>query len=374
MSGGEGMNRFQSVRSEAAKNRYSGAQEFWRFENARRPVAYAMAVVIAIAIISAAKPVFAASAAACAASTSYLPPYDRDPQAEPPTVGGKPIMVSVSLHVINISKIDDSAQHFSMDAYLFARWIDPRLAFKPTGPDDQLRVYKIGDIWIPRLEILNASEPRSKHDESITVGPRGDVTYAERFFAILSARFDLRKYPFDRQELGVYVHPFTTDANQIVFTLANSGVWKASEFEEYSSLAQWNLGMLRPRISVHPVPGGGTISGVVFPIVAARRYTFYLWKVFLPLVLMVFVSWGVMWIEPADLASQVQVVVTTILTVIAFAFAISTSMPRVSYLTYIDAFFLECYVFVFLAFVEIMIVHVTHRSDKRRDLGFKIRN
>ena len=34
---------------------------------------------------------------------------------------------------------------------------------------------------------------------------------------------------------------------------------------------------------------------------------------------------------------------TTILTVIAFAFAISATMPRLPYLTYIDAFFLECY-------------------------------
>jgi hypothetical protein len=48
-------------------------------------------------------------------------------------------------------------------------------------------------------------------------------------------------------------------------------------------------------------------------------------------------------------------------------------MPRLPYLTYIDAFFLECYVYVFLAVVELMIVHVTHRSEVRRDLGLRIR-
>ena len=98
-----------------------------------------------------------------------------------------------------------------------------------------------------------------------------------------------------------------------------------------------------------------------------------MWKVFLPLLLMVFLSWAVFWIEANDLSNQVQVAVTTILTVIAFAFAISATMPRLPYLTYIDAFFLECYIFVFLAVVELMTVHVTHRSEVRRDLGLRIR-
>jgi len=302
-----------------------------------------------------------------------LPPFDHDPGAEPPAVGGDPVVVSVSLHVINLSKIDDSAQHFDIDAYLFARWNDPRLAFVPKGSDDLLRTYRPGEIWIPRLEILNAAAPRNLHDESISVKPSGDVTYVERFYAELSARFELRRYPFDTQDLEIFVHPFVADASRIVFTLKDASVWTASTFTAYSSLGQWDLRVLPPTLhSNHE--SVGVVSGVRFGILATRRPAYYIWKVFVPLILMVCVSWGVFWIEPGDLSSQVQVSVTTILTVIAFAFAISSSMPRVPYLTYIDAFFLQCYVFVFLAFTEIMIVHVTHRSDRRRDLGLKIRN
>jgi len=84
--------------------------------------------------------------------------------------------------------------------------------------------------------------------------------------------------------------------------------------------------------------------------------------------------YGLFWIETDDLTNQVQVAVTTILTVIAFAFAISATMPRLPYLTYIDAFFLECYIYVFFAVVELMTVHVTHRSERRRDLGLRIRS
>jgi len=314
-----------------------------------------------------------AAAAGAGAAQSTLPPFDHDPGAEPPIVGGKPVVVSVSLHVINLSKIDDSAQHFDIDGYLFARWTDPRLAYVSKGPDDLVRTYRPGEIWIPRLEFVNATAPRKIHDTAISVAPDGAVTYVERFNAELSARFELRRYPFDTQDLEVFVHPFIADANQIVFTLRDATVWTASAFTAYSSLAQWDLLVLPPTLhSNHE--SVGIVSGVRFGLQVTRRSAYYVWKVFVPLVLMVCVSWGVFWVEPSDLGSQVQISVTTILTVIAFAFAISSSMPRVPYLTYIDAFFLQCYVFVFVAFTEIIIVHVTHRSDRRRDLGLKIRN
>ena len=94
-------------------------------------------------------------------------------------------------------------------------------------------------------------------------------------------------------------------------------------------------------------------------------------RVFLPLLLMVMLSWAVFWIEARDLSNQVQIAITTILTVIAFAFAISATMPRVPYLTYIDAFFLACYVFVFVAIVELMVVHLLHRRERSTDLGIR---
>ncbi|MGH7780746.1 MAG: hypothetical protein ACREQR_13055 [Candidatus Binataceae bacterium] len=104
------------------------------------------------------------AAAACAAGAqSTLPPFDHDPQAEPPMVAGKLVEVSVSLHVINLTKIDDSAQRFSIDGYLFARWNDPRLAFVSKGPDDLARSYRPGEIWTPRLEFVNAIAPRARH-------------------------------------------------------------------------------------------------------------------------------------------------------------------------------------------------------------------
>src|SRR5260370_6045568 len=221
--------------------------------------------------------------------------------------------------------------------------------------------------------MINAASPRTRGDTSIRVAPDGTVNYVERDKVALSSRFALRRFPFDRQALVIIIHPLLADGPRIKFSLNEHAAWTASEFATYSSLAQWRLNAVEPRIGMAPTYGGLTVPEARFAISVERRSSFYLWRVFLLLLLMVFLSWAVFWIEAIDLSNQIQVAVTTILTVSAFAFAISATMPRLPYLTYIDAFFLECYIYVFIAVVELMTVHVTHRSERRRDLGIRIR-
>jgi hypothetical protein len=296
-----------------------------------------------------------------------------DPILQPPPYDGQPLEVVIGLHIINIAAIDEVSEQFQLDAYMFERWKDPRLAYSPEGPQDQVRNYAFGQIWVPQLEMINAATPRQRDDISIMVSPDGTVRYAERLLVMLSSKFVLRRFPFDEQRLVVIIHPFLVDGPHIKFKLDNTSTWTATEFKSYSSLAQWNMISLSSKLLAAPTYGGLTMPEARFAIDVKRRSSFYLWKVFLPLLLMVFLSWAVFWIEASDLSNQITVAVTTILTVIAFAFAISATMPRLPYLTYIDAFFLECYIYVFLAVVELMTVHVTHRSEVRRDLGLQIR-
>jgi hypothetical protein len=296
-----------------------------------------------------------------------------DPILQPPPYNGQPLDVTVGLHVVNLASINEVSEQFQLDAYMFERWIDKRLAYTPQGPQDNLRNYAFGQIWIPQLEMINAAAPRERQEISIMVSPDGTVRYAERLVVMLSSSFHLRRFPFDQQQLLVIIHPFLAYGPRLRFKLDNDSTWTASEFTSFSSLAQWHLTGLRSQLLDAATYGGMTVPEARFQIDVTRRSSFYLWKVFIPLLLMVFLSWAVFWIEADDLSNQIQVAVTTILTVIAFAFAISATMPRLPYLTYIDAFFLECYIYVFLAVVELMTVHVTHRSERRRDLGIRIR-
>jgi hypothetical protein len=306
-----------------------------------------------IVLLIAATVVFGAGRRASAATSAdrlLYSPDDRD----------KPIPVAIALEIENIPQIDEVAEQFSVDGDLLATWNDPRLAYQPASPSDPDKIYQIGSIWMPSFDMINSAVPRDKRYQSLTVAPDGTVHYAERFHARLSSRFMLRRFPFDEQSLTIHISPFINNISGETLNIAPGESAVHGDAKSYNSLAQWEVGSISARTgSFRQFKKNAT--ELVFSIEVKRHYGFYIWKVFLPLLLMVFLSWAVFWVDPFDLSNQVQIAVTTILTVIAFAFAISATMPRVPYITFIDAFFLTCYVFVFIAVVELITVHTTHR-------------
>ena len=112
-------------------------------------------------------------------------------------------------------------------------------------------------------------------------------------------------------------------------------------------------------------------SRVLVRISADRKVEFYVWKVILPLIVIVAMSWSVFWVHPSDLNTQMQVSITSMLAAIAFNFAISGALPTLAYLTWIDAFIFTCYSIIFLSIVEDMVVHVAWRS-RRRHLAHRL--
>jgi neurotransmitter-gated ion-channel len=284
------------------------------------------------------------------------------PLLDPPMASGVPIPVTATVRIINLSEINEVAETFHVDAYLMMHWRDARLAYAPDPASPGVRVYRIGEIWVPTVELINETEPRDRSDAAVRVTPNGTVYYVERFAATITSAFALRRFPFDRQLLVMIIHPFIGDLGQVIFTEDPHPIVTSREFHLYSSLASWQLEGVRSHVLQVQLPNGMTISEINFRINVRRKYKFYIWKVIVPLLLMVALSWMVFAIEPGDLGNQLQIAVTTVLTVIAFGFAIAGNLPRVPYLTYIDAFFLCCYIFVFLAIVELMAVHVAHRG------------
>jgi hypothetical protein len=88
---------------------------------------------------------------------------------------------------------------------------------------------------------------------------------------------------------------------------------------------------------------------------AERRAHHFVIKVILPLILIVMMSWAVFWIEPNDANTQMAVAVTAMLTLIAYRFAIDSDVPKLPYLTRMDAFVLMSSLLVFFSLIEVMI-------------------
>ena len=83
-----------------------------------------------------------------------------------------------------------------------------------------------------------------------------------------------------------------------------------------------------------------------------RHIVYHLWKKIVVRSLIVCMSWAVFWIDPAQLGAQIGVASTSMLTLIAFLFALGRVLPPVSYLTRMEHLIFGSVLLVFLAFVE----------------------
>jgi hypothetical protein len=65
-------------------------------------------------------------------------------------------------------------------------------------------------------------------------------------------------------------------------------------------------------------------------------------------------SWLVFWINPGAAAPQFSIAVTSMLTLIAYRFAVGAELPKLPYLTRLDTFILMSSVLIFASLLEVV--------------------
>jgi hypothetical protein len=108
-----------------------------------------------------------------------------------------------------------------------------------------------------------------------------------------------------------------------------------------------------------------------FYISAQRVTSYYVWKVILPLCLIVAMSWAVFWINPAQFGPQIGLSATSMLTLIAFLFASGKMLPELSYFTQLDYFIIGSTILVFLALVQSLTTTYLFSKGKQ-EVGVRI--
>lgn len=284
---------------------------------------------------------------------------------EPPGSPGAPVPVKVGLYITNLGDIDQVRERVELEGYLIVSWTDPRLAATPAAGNlaNYWQHFREGQIWMPSLEFANSVARRDRLSYSIMANSLGAVRYVERFDAQLSSDFRLRQFPFDNQNLQAVVQPFPTDETQLDLSVDSgaSGVGK----DAWVELPEWHIrGLTATAQRLHIPNVVGDSLQLRFDLKVQRRQAFYLWKVFLPILIMVVVSWSVFWVEVSQFDWQAKIAVTTMLTLVAFSFAIEGNLPRIGYLTFFDGVFLTSFVFIFLAMIQITAIHVLHLRKK----------
>ncbi|MCA1684404.1 MAG: hypothetical protein LC745_00155, partial [Planctomycetia bacterium] len=186
------------------------------------------------------------------------------------------------------------------------------------------------------------------------VSADGRVTQRVRFSHRFQSPFDLKRFPFDRQTLRVVVAPFDPFARDLDLLIDHD---KVGQMEE-ASVTDWDIRGVRAR--GEPGAGGDTAGKrFVFEMAISRRSTFYVWRVLVPLTLLVIASWSVFWFEVKNLQPQISTSLAILLSFVTFNYAIDFSLPKVAYLTFIDRYSLTSFAFVVSITFVVTVTHVT---------------
>ena len=79
-----------------------------------------------------------------------------------------------------------------------------------------------------------------------------------------------------------------------------------------------------------------------------RKSGYYLYKVILPIVIILIVCWASLWIRPQELESKLTITIVCLLSLIAYNFIIDGEIPKLAYLTIIDWIILTSYFYAAL--------------------------
>lgn len=282
----------------------------------------------------------------------YIPRARPDP-------AGTPTQVKVGIYVLDIKNIDDVAQTYSADFFLVVEWIDRRLAAKATDPILVNKKYSKDEIWHPRLGILNELSLTTKSPDTIEVDSIGNARWIQRFFGNLSLPMNLRDYPFDHHEIAISVVSFGYGPEDVKFIVNNRLTGRAPSF----TVTDWSVtdGTAEVLQEYFP-PQDRNFARCDISFLAKRHIGYFLWKVIVPTLLIVAMSWTVFFIDPSELGPQLGISSTTILTIVAHHLSLSNILPRISYLTRADQFIVGSIILVFMALGEAIITSYLMRA------------
>jgi hypothetical protein len=273
--------------------------------------------------------------------------------------GPEPVSTEVRVRafLVDVDDISSVQQNFTANLFLEFRWPDPeRLGGGSSGGTKNP-----SKSTHPRFKLVNSQRVWDAFDGEVEQLRKGELVLHQRLWGQFSQPLDLVDFPFDE-------HTFEIQIASVIHVeglrlIPDPG--QPSGMAERLSVADWEISDFRVETrNYEPIPGGEQLPGLLISFDGRRRVSHYVVKVIVPLILIVAMSWVVFWIDPKESGSQIGVAVTTMLTLIAYRFAVGSEVPNIHYLTRMDRFLLGSTVLVFASLVEVVVTSSLASRDR----------
>jgi len=291
----------------------------------------------------------------------------------PPSTSG-PTRVGVAFRVLELREIDPVQSSYLFRGYVRTSWCDRRHAFDRATEGKDERIYtgpavseRLGKtVWYPAGFAVNQVGETRFTERILRIRYDGTVEQDMNINVQLASRFDLSRFPFDEQSLQLQLESFVYPSRQVemVDDAARTGFAPTLQLPEWKILAATGS-VAETRVMRSREP----FSRYTLNIVIARKPGFYLWKAFLPLVVIVALSWSIFWMPEERFAQRSRITATGVLTIVAYQFAFGADQPRIGYLTLLDKTMILSFGLLAVTMLESLMISGWQDSDPERALG-----
>lgn len=176
--------------------------------------------------------------------------------------------------------------------------------------------------------------------------------------------FQFSSFPFDFQTLNYSVD---IDSNSLnIYPVPVTGMPDFLRHMSKKNISEWKHDGADYVVS-SVFREGYTQNNLTFMHRYERNYHYYLFKIMLPILIILFVSWAVFWIHPTQIEARFTVSIVCLLSLIAYTFIIDQDIPKLAYLTFMDYVVLVSYFFSVIPTVQTIYMHhfINSKVDTR---------
>ena len=187
--------------------------------------------------------------------------------------------------------------------------------------------------------------PKNDQDDYV-IFDGGELSYKSKSVYKIKNEFNFQSNIRDKQTLKIFLRQDETSIDGDRFLVSTYTMKKAQEFKELNAIQGWditNVGM-NYKIYDHPLKDD-FYDGFELVFEIERKSRYYVFKIIMPIILILIVCWSAVWIKPKDLESKLTITIVCLLSLIAYNFVIDADLPKLEYLTVMDYIILVSYVY-----------------------------
>ena len=252
-------------------------------------------------------------------------------------------IVTIGFLPLLIHGLDISTNTFFLDTYVWLKWkgdIDPTESMEFINTVDRADFVK---------ELL-LKEPSILSD-----GSKYQIMHIEGHFF---QKFMLNDFPLDKQKLSIFVEDSSHGYQQFSYVIDQqaSGIGDQLEIPGWD-IKNWNANTLIHDYGtsfgdIDSLSGGSTYSVAFFEININRPSSYFIWKLLLPLLIVLSGAWMSLVLDPNHIEARTGMPATALLTTVFLQQGYTDNLPEIGYLVLMDKIYVLTYILIVISLIR----------------------